>query len=137
MPTQTPHRTTTSFINGGSPTIFISNMDRAVRFYTDVLGLKIAYRAGDDFCMIDAGGGLLLGLHPSGPNRSPRTPKPGTPGSIQVGLNVTEPIEDVYETLRQRGVNFHGPVVNDDGSVKLAFFNDPDGNELYLCEVMH
>ncbi|MCI0364265.1 MAG: VOC family protein [Phycisphaerales bacterium] len=135
MPTQTPHRTSASFIHGGSPTIFISNMDRAVRFYTEILGLKIAYRAGNEFCMIDAGGGLSLGLHPYTAGKS-RTPKPGTPGSIQVGLNVTQPIEEVYETLRQRGVNFHGPVVNDD-SVKLAFFNDPDGNELYLCEVMH
>jgi hypothetical protein len=28
-----------------------------------------------------------------------------------------------------------GAVV-DDGAVKLAFFHDPDGNELYLCEVV-
>lgn len=42
--------------------------------------------------------------------------------------------------LQQKGVSFReekgGPVV-DDGPVKLAFFSDPDGNDLYLCEVVH
>ena len=123
---------TTKLIEGGSPTIFISEMNRAVRFYTQTLGLKIAYRAGDHFCMIDAGGGLLIGLHPPGDH----TPTPGAEGGTQVGLNVAQPIESVVNELRGRGVNFHGPVI-DDSAVKLAFFNDPDGNVLYLCEVRH
>ena len=131
MPTQT-QAPTAPLIDGGSPTVFITDMDRAVRFYTETLGLKIAYRADDHFCMIDAGGGLLIGLHPPGTH----APKPGTSGSIQIGLNVTQPIQKVYDALRKRGVNFHGPVI-DDSAVKLAFFNDPDGNDLYLCEVMH
>lgn len=29
-------------------TIFVSNMDRAIRFYTDILGMKLEYRFGDD-----------------------------------------------------------------------------------------
>lgn len=123
---------TTSFIEGGSPTIFVTDMDRAVRFYNETLGMKIAYRAGNEFCMIDAGGGFLLGLHPPGK----RAAQPGTSGSIQVGLNVTQPIQNVVSALQKRNVVFHGPVV-DDGAVKLAFFGDPDGNDLYLCEVKY
>ena len=123
---------TTKLIEGGSPTIFISEMNRAVRFYTQTLGLTIAYRAGDHFCMIDAGGGLMIGLHPPGEH----TPTPGAEGGTQVGLDVAQPIESVVNELRGRGVNFHGPVI-DDSAVKLAFFNDPDGNVLYLCEVKH
>ena len=129
MTTQTR---TAPLIDGASPTIFVSDMDRAVRFYTETLGLKIQYRAGNDFCMIDAGGGTTLGLHPPGRH----TPAPGSSGGIQVGLNVTRPIDEVVATLRERGVIFHGPVINDD-SVKLAFFGDPDGNALYLCELIH
>lgn len=128
----TTQNTATAMINGASPTIFVSDMDRAVRFYTDVLGLSIQYRAGNEFCMIDAGAGSTLGLHPPGK----WSPKPGTSGSIQVGLNVAEPIEQVASSLRSRGVIFHGPVINDT-AVKQAFFSDPDGNDLYLCEVMH
>ena len=117
-------------IRGGSPTIFITDMNRAVKFYTETLGLKVAYRAGDHFCMIDAGEGLMIGLHPPAESAGP----PGTNGSTQVGLNVTQPIEDVVDVLRKRGVNFHGPINDTDGAVKLAFFNDPDGNTLYLCQ---
>jgi hypothetical protein len=41
--------------------------------------------------------------------------------------------------LQGRGVRFDErisgqPIVNDT-QVKLAFFADPDGNDLYLCEV--
>ena len=119
-------------IRGGSPTIFITDMNRAVKFYSDTLGLKVAYRAGDHFCMIDAGEGLMIGLHPPGDHAG----APGINGSTQVGLNVAQPIDEVVATLRTRGVNFHGPVISDaKGGVKLAFFNDPDGNTLYLCEV--
>ena len=129
MATQTK---TAPLIDGASPTIFVSDMDRAVHFYNEVLGLKIQYRAGNDFCMIDAGGGTTLGLHP--PGKHP--PVPGSPGGIQVGLNVTRPIQEVVDELRKRGVMFHGPVINDD-AVKLAFFGDQDGNALYLCELVH
>ena len=122
--------TTTGMIEGGSPTIFVSDFDRAVRFYTQTLGFGVMYRAGNEFAMIDAGGGLTLGLHPP----SDSAARPGTSGAIQIGLNVTTPIEQVVATLKERGVAFRGPV-KDDGSVKLAFFGDPDGNDLYLCEV--
>ncbi len=59
----TSQTATESLISGGSPTIFVTDMDRAVRFYTETLGLGLKYRAGDHFAMIDAGGGLTIGLH--------------------------------------------------------------------------
>ncbi|MCU1262991.1 MAG: hypothetical protein JWO80_5876 [Bryobacterales bacterium] len=34
-------------ISGGNATVFVSNMDRAVEFYTGVLGLKLTNRFGD------------------------------------------------------------------------------------------
>jgi len=116
-------------IDGGNATIYVTEMDRSVRFYTDTLGLRLALRAGDDWASIDAGKGLTLGLHvaPEG------APRPGQPGAITVGLAVSRPIEEVVGTLRERGVPFRGPVV-DQGFVKLAFFADPDGNSLYLAE---
>ncbi len=119
---------------GGSPTVFVSDMDRAVQFYTTTLGLALQYRAGDHFAMIDAGDGFTIGLHPPGQH----APAPGTAGSVQIGLNVTDPIDTVVDALQSRGVVFQehdGAAVIDDGAVKLAFFNDPDGTELYLCEV--
>ena len=121
-------------ISGGSPTIFVTEMDRAVRFYTQTLGLGLIHRAGDHFALVDARGGLRIGLHPAGP----KSPAPGTSGATQLGLNVAQPIEAVVKTLAARGVDFVGTgpgIVFDDGAVKLAFFRDPDGNIIYLCEV--
>lgn len=130
-----PGTETQSLISGGSSTIFVSDLDRAVRFYTETLGLKLLYQAGEHFAMIDAGGGCLLGLHPPGKH----TPPPGAAGGIQVGLNVAQPIEQVAVALEKRGVRFEvrdGRTIIDDSQVKLAFFPDPDGNALYLCEVV-
>ena len=118
----------TPMTRGGMATIYITDMDRAVRFYTETLDLKLQHRAADHFATIDAGG-LLIGLHPQGPH----SPVPGSSGSIQIGLNVTRPIDDVVDELKRRGVAFRGPIIDDD-PVKLAFFGDPDGNDLYLCQ---
>jgi catechol 2,3-dioxygenase-like lactoylglutathione lyase family enzyme len=116
-------------IRGGNATIFVTDMDRAVSFYTDTLGLRVAFRAGDHWASIDAGDGFHLGLHPA----SPRSAPPGTAGAITVGFAVDEAIEQVVAALEQLGVTFHGPV-EDEGRLKLVYFTDPDGNELYLAE---
>lgn len=117
-------------IRGGNATIFVSDMNRAVQFYVEVLGLKLEYRAGDHWAQVDAGEGMKLGLHPESETAS----APGTRGAIQIGLNVTEPLDRVVEVIRSRGGKFEGDI-RDDKTVRIAFVNDPDGNELYLCEL--
>jgi catechol 2,3-dioxygenase-like lactoylglutathione lyase family enzyme len=122
-------RDTDRVIRGGNATIYVSDMDRAVAFYTESLGLKLAFRAGNHWATIDAGAGFQLGLHPAGPS----SPTPGVTGGITVGLAVDEPIEQVVDTLRTRGVAVRSPV-SDEGMLRLAFLADPDGNQLYLAE---
>jgi catechol 2,3-dioxygenase-like lactoylglutathione lyase family enzyme len=117
-------------ISGGNATLLVSEMDRAVRFYVETLGFKLRARFGDDWAEVDAGGGLVIGLH----RARGSGPKAGDPGSISVGLEVNQPIAEVVAVLANRGVGFHGPV-KEDGPVKIAFFGDPDGNALYLAEV--
>ncbi len=112
-----------------TPTIYVSDLDRAVRFYGEVLGLKVALHAPGHWAGLAAPDGTNLGLHPAGA----RSPQPGTNGAIQLGLAADRPLDQVVTELKNRGVQFHGPVV-DDAKVRLAFFNDPDGNALYLCE---
>ena len=116
-------------IAGGNATVYVSDMDRAVRFYVETLGFKLVVRHEDHWAEVDAGGGLILGLHPA----SPHAPKPGTSGSISIGLAVNAPIAEVVAVLSNRGVVFQGPVV-ENGPIKLAYFGDPDGTSLYLCE---
>ncbi len=61
-------------ISGGNATVFVSNMDASVRFYTEVLGLKLTNRRfGNSWATVDAGKGLTIGLHPASPKgNSPR-----------------------------------------------------------------
>ena len=48
-------------ISGGNATVFVSDMDRAVRFYTEVLGLKLTNRFGNHWATVEAGKGLTIG----------------------------------------------------------------------------
>ncbi|RYU10199.1 VOC family protein [Nocardioides iriomotensis] len=118
-------------LKGGNATIYVADMDRAVTFYTETLGLRLLFRAGDHWASIDAGDGLQLGLHPA----TAHGPTPGTVGAVTVGFTVDEPIEQVIATLEERGVTLEGPVVDDAARLKLAFFADPDGNPLYMTEL--
>ena len=113
-------------------TIYVSDMDRAVDFYTNVLGLPLAGRWGNEYASIDTGKGAAIGLHPA---RAPHSPRPGTKGAIQIGFTVDKPLDDVVRDLQARGVKFRGPVI-DDVQVRIALFGDPDDNDLYLIEVV-
>lgn len=110
-------------------TIFVSNMDRAVRFYTDVLGMKLVYRFGDDWATLKTTDGMTVGLHPA----SKESPA-GRKGSITIGFEVSEPIQKAVAAMKEKGVKFVGPIV-DDKEVKAAYFEDPEGNEMYFVEV--
>ncbi len=119
-------------ITAGNVTVYVSDMDRAIAFYVDLLGLKLGQRFGNHWAEIQVGQTLVIGLHP----KSDKAPAPGTRGALSIGLTIDEPIDRVVEGLGGKGVQFRGPVVRDEeASLALAFFGDQDGNDLYLCEV--
>jgi len=119
-------------ISGGNATVFVSDMDRAVEFYTGVLKLKLTNRFGNNWATVEAGKGLTIGLHPA----SPQYPAPGAKGGIVLGLEIDEPIDRVIARLTEKGVRMKGSVTRDEPGA-FAHFEDPDGNELYLWEVNH
>jgi catechol 2,3-dioxygenase-like lactoylglutathione lyase family enzyme len=116
-------------IRGGNATLYVSDMDRAVRFYVETLGFKLRARTGADWAEVDAGEGLVLELLAARDGG----PKPGTAGSIRVGLELNQPIDEVVAVLKNRGVVFQGDI-RVEGGVKQAPFTDPDGNALCLTE---
>lgn len=113
----------------GNVTVYVSNMDRAVRFYTEVLGLKLVYRFGDHWASVAVAQGLTIGLHPA----SEQSPA-GRKGSMTIGLELSGSIEDAMKTLAARGVAFHG-IANEGKAGRFAHFEDPDGNTLYLAQL--
>ena len=114
--------------SSGNVTIYVANMDRAVRFYTETLGLKLAYRFGDHWASVELGKGLTIGLHPA----SAESPK--GPGGMSIGLELAGSLEEAIHRLEAKGVRF-GQVVNEGKAGKFAHFTDPDGNSLYLAEL--
>lgn len=120
-----------NMISGGNATVYISSMDKALKFYTETLDFTLQQRYGDDWAEIKARDGFVIGLHPSKVNRPH-----GTLGSIEIGLNVNDKLETVISALSLRGVEFKDSIEEEiDSPVRLAHFKDPDGNALYLCEV--
>lgn len=118
-------------IDGGLPTVFVSDIDRSIKFYTDVLELKLRERSGNLWALIETRERLIFGLHPA----SSGGPPSGTIGSVTIGFNVTKPLDEVVDTLRQRGVRFHASIKDDpEVGIRTVFFGDPDGNQFYLCE---
>ena len=120
-------------IDGGNVTIFVSDFEEALRFYTEVLGFPLKMRAENFWAEVVAGDNLVIGIHPRSENAAP----PGTEGSMQIGLNVTGSLPDFMKSLEKKGVKFDGPMIEDPSAGnRFANFRDPDGNRLYLWEAV-
>jgi catechol 2,3-dioxygenase-like lactoylglutathione lyase family enzyme len=116
-------------VSGGNATIIVANMDRSIQFYTDVLGLRLTNRFGNDWATVSAGDGLTLGLHPA----SEKYPAPGTRGAILIGLDLDVPVEKAIARLARAGVSIKGSVTRrEEGN--FVSLEDPDGHEIYLWE---
>lgn len=101
-----------------------ADMDRAVAFYRDVLGLPLLRREGDDWAQLDAGP-ITLALHGGTDGERPRG------GTVVFRV---EDLESVRLALEERGVVFEEKVGEVPGYARFATFADPDGNVLQLIE---
>ena len=117
--------------NGGIVTVFVTDMDRSVGFYTEQLGLKLLQRYQNQFATIDAGHGLTIGLHPA----SAELPSGGRKQGMSIGLYLTGTINDAVKTLEGRGITFSEPVIGEGKAGNFAHFTDPDGNARYVAEM--
>lgn len=109
-------------------TIIVSDMDRAVAFYTEVLNCKIQFRFGNEWAQLRSLDGTAIGLHPA----TEKNPA-GVKGSISLGILVTDSIQNKVQEMKAKGVKFTGPLI-DDEQVWIASFEDPDGNPFYLAQ---
>ena len=116
-------------IRGGLVTLFVRDVDRAVRFYVETLGMKLVEEAGSGWAVIDAGDGFRIGLHPGGAQGAAVEGRGAFAPSI--GLYPKVPLREAVAVFENRGVKFE---IKDDGPVTLAHFRDPDDNVLYLCQ---
>ncbi len=107
----------------------VHDLDRAVRFHRDVLGLPLLFQAPPSLAFFQMGPVRLM-LSP------PENAEQDHPGSV-LYFRVAD-IEGVHRTLVQRGVEFVGAPHRvhqaADYDLWMAFFHDPDKNPMALME---
>ncbi len=114
----------------GQISVPVRDLDRAVAFYRDTLGMPFLFRVPNLAFFDCAGVRLMLGV--------PELPKFDHPASII--YYAVDDIQAAYAALVARGVAFSGTAhciaKLPDHDLWMAFLDDPEGNTLALmCEV--
>jgi glyoxylase I family protein len=104
--------------------INVSDVDRAVSFYVDVLGLELLPRPELGI------GGAWLGL--AGGSQIHLIEAEVPPDVGQHFAMAVDDIDAAVGALRANGVTVRGPQPVGDTGARQAFFADPDGNRLEL-----
>ncbi len=141
--------------------LVVTDLDRMIEFYTEVLGLKLTKRvtiSGEwvaatvglpevhaDVVYLDLAEGPrieLIRYNVPAMDRPQNIDKPNAPGLRHFAFTVTD-IDAVAGRLRDRGVRFFSDIqsvpstqVSYAGGVRkrIIYFRDPEGNLLELCE---
>ena len=100
----------------------VSDMDRALNFYGETLGLDVADRQGDDWAEIDAGG-LMIGLN------GRESASASSSGGAVITFQPDGSIDDEVSRLRDAGVEFTGEISDHEWG-RIAPFRDSEGNDL-------
>lgn len=102
---------------------FVADMERAVKFYRDVLGLPLKFQSPgwSEFTT----GETSLGLHPA----SEKNPA----GSVELGYQVSN-LEKFYQEMSAKGVQFSMAPAKQDFGGMLAQFVDSEGGRCSVAE---
>lgn len=108
--------------------ITVTDISRAVDFYSRVLGLEVRYRDRErvDLMM----GDMALRLHWTATDVTPRAATP-TPGSLDLCVRSHLPLDEIQRHLEALDVEVElGPVPRQGavGEIESLYLRDPDGN---------
>lgn len=101
------------------------NMDDAIAFYRDVLGLDLHARQGEDWAEFDIAG-TTVALH--GMSHGGVPPQSGATIVFEV-----DDLDAAMRSLASKGVPI-GDVAETPGAGRFTSFRDPDGNLMQLFE---
>jgi catechol 2,3-dioxygenase len=110
----------------------VSDIDRALAFYRDVLGFDVMQRLGDSAAFISAGGyHLPLGLN-TWESKGGSPPPPGTTGLYHVAIRYPDrkTLADALQRVVAAGIPLTG--ASDHGVSEAIYLRDPDGNGIEL-----
>ena len=112
----------------------VSNLERAIAFYSGVLGFKVMQRMGDSAAFLSAGGyHHHIGLN-TWQSKGGGAPRPGTTGLFHVAFlySTRAELAVVVRRVLDAGVALDGAA--DHGVSEAIYLRDPDQNgiELYF-----
>ena len=110
----------------------VADLERAVRFYRDVLGFEVTQRYGRDAAFLSAGGyHHHIGLN-VWESRGGSPPPPGSTGLYHVAIRYPSraALADALRRLLAAGVPLEGAA--DHGVSEALYLRDPDDNGLEL-----
>ncbi len=102
----------------------VRDMDRALAFYRDALGLAVQFAAGG-FAFLKAGGAAVVLRHAAD------LPETDDERRVELVFHV-EDIDGAHRALRERGVAFRVAPRIVTGDRLAADFRDPDGHVLSI-----
>jgi catechol 2,3-dioxygenase len=111
----------------------VADLERALKFYRDVLGFEVTQRYGGQAAFLSAGGyHHHIGLN-TWESLGGRPPAPGTTGLYHVAILYPTRAElaDAVRRVLAAGIELEG--ASDHGVSEAIYLRDPDGNgvELY------
>jgi lactoylglutathione lyase len=116
--------------------VVVSDMDRSVAFYRDLLGIPLKFQSPDWTEFLT--GTTTLALHGGGQKST--QPPVGDPtklaGSCSIGFNVDD-VDKTYEELKAKGIPFVMPPTQREGEgIKLTVCIDPDGLPIAFAQTV-
>ena len=112
--------------------VFVSDLARAVDFYTTKLGVPLRFqdeKFGYASFATDGAGFAVARVDPKDPDQAPLV---GRHTGVAFGV---PDLEKAYQELRSRGVEFTMPPTKQPWGGVLATFRDSEGNVFYLDEL--
>ena len=104
--------------------LWVSDVERSVRFYRDVLGFEVGLRdARRPWVFMRAGTDGMIVLQEQADVPQQHFAFTVTEGDIAVAA----------AELRRRGIAIEGPMVHEWIPAKSLYFADPDGHDVELC----
>lgn len=119
--------------SAGLAWIVVQDLDKALKFFTEVLGLKVLSRADEWGWAELAGedGVAILGVAHSAHETQVK------PGQNAIMTFTVSDIEHSKSAMAKKGAELVGEVMEIPGHVKLQSFKDKDGNLFQLVQTLY
>jgi predicted enzyme related to lactoylglutathione lyase len=108
-----------------SAIFYTKNLNEIITFYTKVIGLTLEYKNGERYASFSFGNEAKLGIKVADKERE-------IPGKQTVILS-TDKIDDLYNNLKNVGVNFYSEMADYDWGRNFSIL-DPDGNKVEFVQ---